>query len=137
MVGLKPLVLMSVIKPKVLQWALESWKRLAAEKQLIIKGWARCVTDLFDVNNAEQRTKAMAAAMRREIDAEAVPEPQEEVQEDEVDEEGFCAEESEDEEKSVRQIMKERVFGERRSSRATTPPQRTGFMLNTAQLKFS
>lgn len=136
-VGLKPLVLMSVIKPKVLEWALESWKTLAAEKQLIIKGWARCVTELFDVNDAAQRSKAMAAAMRREIDAEAVPEgiPKE----DEVDDDGFCAEESdsEDEEKTVRQIMKERVFGERRSSRTSAPPQRTGFMLNTAQLKFS
>jgi hypothetical protein len=110
-------------------------KLTPAEEQARIDALA-AVTDLFDVNNAEQRTKAMAAAMRREIDAEAVPEEAEE-EEDEVDEDGFCAEESEDEEKSVRQIMKERVFGERRSSRASAPPQRTGFMLNSSQLKFS
>ena len=55
----------------------------------------------------------------------------------EVDEEGFIAEESDDEEKTEKEIMKERVYGEKKSQRHTAPPQRTGYLLNSTQLKFS
>ena len=47
------------------------------------------------------------------------------------------AQESSDEEKSEKQIMRERVFGERKSARAAQPRQSFGYVLNTEQLKFS
>jgi hypothetical protein len=136
-IGIKPYCGMAAIKPQLLQWALESWKSLAAERLLILKGWQICLISLYDVNNSEERTKAMAAAIRQEIPAgDAVPDGREE-EEPELDEDGFIAEESEDEEKTETQIMKERVFGERKSSRHSAPPQRMGYMLNSSQLKLS
>ena len=64
---------------------------------------------------------------------DAVPEGKEE----EVD--GFCAEESDDEDegKTGPQIMKEQVYGERKSSRAKKQAAAKGYMLNSSQLKFS
>ena len=50
---------------------------------------------------------------------------------------GYIEEESEDEEKTEKQIMKERVYGERRSTRDRQPAKQFGFQLNSSQLKFS
>jgi hypothetical protein len=138
-VGIKPYSGMAAIKPQLLQWALESWRSLAVEKLLILKGWQMCLIAHYNVNSPEERVKAMAAAVRHEIAAgDAVPEGIRKEDEDlELDEDGYIAEESEDEEKTETQIMKERVYGERKSSRRSAPPQRTGYMLNSSQLKLS
>ena len=72
--------------------------------------------------------------MKREVaPIDAVPEEKEE----EVD--GFCAEESEDEDdgKTEKQIMKEHVYGERKSGREKKQAAAKGYMLNSSQLKFS
>jgi hypothetical protein len=42
----------------------------------------------------------------------------------------------EDEGKNEIQVMKERVFGERKSARANAAPQRFGYQLNSSQLQF-
>jgi hypothetical protein len=132
-VGLKALTGMTLIKPKVLEWALDSWKSLSVEKLLIEKGWLICVLAHYDVTNEEQRLAAMRLAVRDPVAPDTVPEEMEE----EVDDEGFCAEESDDEAKTEAVIMKERVYGERKSSRRAAPPARSGYMLNSSQLKFS
>lgn len=135
-VGIKPFCGMTLIKPKVLEWALESWKSLANEKLLILKGWQMCLVSLYDVHNKEERVKALRSAVRDGKQApDAIPEEKEE--EVEVDEDGFIAEESEDEEKTEKEIMKERVYGERKSQRHAPPPKPYGYQLSTAQLKFS
>jgi DDE superfamily endonuclease len=135
-VGLKSHCGMTAIKPKVLSWAFESWKSLSTEKLLIQKGWQLCVIDFYDVLDKEQRVKAMRIGIQAKRPSDAVPEEKEESAA-EIDEEGFIAEESEDEEKTEKQIMKERVFGERRSTRTSTQPDRTGYMLSTTQVKFN
>lgn len=77
----------------------------------------------------------MVAALKSKADIDEIPDKEEEI---EVDEEGFIAEESEDEDKTEKQIMKERVFGERRSTRQSIPPNPHGYFLNnSSQIKFS
>jgi hypothetical protein len=132
-VGIKQLCGMTMIKPKVLEWALESWKCLRDEKVLIQKGWNKCVVSLYDVTSQQERLKAMRDAVRHDFDPDLMPEEKEE----EVDSDGYCCEESSDEEKSEKQIMKERIYGERKSSRAAQPRQSFGYVLNSEQLKFS
>jgi len=101
---------------------------------LIRKGWHLCVVDHYDVENKEQREKAVQEQIRygkASIDvAPAEVEP-------EVDEDGFIAQESEDEEKTEKKVMKERVYGERRSAREKKQAKAHGFQINTAQIKFS
>ena len=92
-----------------------------------------CVLSMYDVTDKEKRVAVMRDAVRRDFDPDLLPEETEE----EVDSDGFCCEESSDEEKSEKQIMRERVFGERKSGRAAQPRQSFGYVLNTDQLKFS
>lgn len=132
--GLKAHMGLTLLKPKVLEWALESWKSLANEKLLILKGWNMCLVSHYDVHDASCRAAAMRAAIVSPVSLDSVPEGKDE---EEVDEDGYCAEESDDEEKTEKVIMKEKVYGERRSTRQSTPPVRTGYMFNSAQLKFS
>ncbi len=129
---------MSHIKPKILDWVCESWKSLSEEKLLIMKGWHSCVVSLFDVHDEQQRKKAVRDALQEQKPADAVPELQEEPAEEETEEEqGYIEEESEDEEKTEKQIMKERVYGERKSSRGLQARQHFGYQINSSQLKFS
>jgi hypothetical protein len=141
-VGLKDSLKMSSIKPKILDWVCQSWKSLTEEKLLIMKGWHSCVVSLFDVHDEQQRKKAVQAALQAQKPVDAVPElredePAEEEVDAEVNSEGYIEEESEDEEKTEKQIMKERVYGERRSTRDRQPAKQFGFQLNSSQLKFS
>ena len=145
-VGIKPHLKMSQVKPKILQWALESWSSLREEKLLILKGWHKCVVSLYDVHDKEQQKKATKQAIEREIDAsDAVPlpsqdcdqAPPQEDREGEAEEDAYCDEESDDEDKTEKQVMKERVYGERKSSRDRKPAQHFGYQLSSAQLKFS
>jgi hypothetical protein len=137
---------MSQVKPKILQWALESWSSLREEKLLILKGWHKCVVSLYDVHDKEQQRKATKQAIEREIDAsDAVPlpshdcdqAPPQEDREGEAEEDAYCDEESDDEDKTEKQVMKKRVYGERKSSRDRKPAQHFGYQLSSAQLKFS
>jgi hypothetical protein len=142
MVGLKESLKMSNIKPKIVDWVCESWKSLAEEKLLIMKGWHSCVVSLFDVHNEQQRKKAVQDALKATKPVDAVPELREDdLAEEELEvklnSEGYIEEESEDEEKTEKQIMKERVYGERRSTRDRQQAKQFGFQLNSSQLKFS
>jgi hypothetical protein len=141
-VGIKPFCGMTLIKPKVLEWALESWKSLAEERGLIKTGWEMCVARFYDVNNQEKRIDALRQAILSPSAPPPEPEPEpEEKESDEpnVDEDGFNADSSEDEDldKSEKQIMREKVQGTRKSSRSAPPPKPHGYMLNSSQLKFS
>ena len=145
-VGIKPHLKMSQVKPKILQWALESWSSLREEKLLILKGWHKCVVSLYNVHDKDEQKKATQQAVEREIDAsDAIParaqncdqEVAEEDQEQDGEEAEYCEEESEDEDKTEKEVMKERVYGERKSSRDRKQAQLFGYQLDSARLKFS
>ena len=132
--GIKPLLGMANVKMQILAWALESWGNLSKEKVLIQRGWHKCVVEHFDIESEEDRKKAVREQVRSAVaPIDAIPDQKEE----EVD--GFCAEESEDEdeEKTEKQVMKEKVYGERKSGREKKQAAAFGFQLNSQQLKFS
>ena len=133
-------------------WKLEQLgsTSLREEKLLILKGWHKCVVEFYNVHDKDEQKKATGQAIEREIDAsdhDAVPvqsqncdqEAPEEDQEQDADDNEYCEEESEDEEKTEKQVMKERVFGERKSTRDRKQAQAFGYQLSTyaSQLKFS
>ena len=140
-VGIKPHLTMPQVRPKILQWAYESWSSLREEKLPILKGWHKCVVSLYDVNDKDERRKATQQAVVREIDAldadPASAQENEQNQENDHESDHYCEEESEDEDKTEKQVMKEPVFGERKSARDRKQAQPFGYQLSTTQLKFS
>ena len=128
---------MSVVKPLALQWCIESWQRLSADKTFVAQGWYRSCTSLYDVNDPEKRRQALAAVARGELDAHAVPEgaepdPGESAASDsESDSESDHESNDEEDELDTSQIVRE---GTRRSTRAKTPVRRSGYMLNSQQI---
>ena len=133
-VGIKPFIGMTSVKPMLLEWALESWQSLKAEPLLIQKGWQKFVVAHYDINDKGQREKAVLEQLRSSVPIDAAPEEKEEELLD-----GFIADESEseDEEKTEKEIMKERVYGERKSGRDKKQAKQHGFQISSAQLKFS
>ena len=123
---------MANIKLQLLEW--DSWDSLSKEKLLIQRGWQKCVVDHFDIESETERKKAVKEQVRSAVaPVDAVPQGEEKA----ID--GFCAEESEDEDegKTEKQIMKEQVYGERKSGRDKKQAAAFGYQLNSSQLKFS
>jgi len=108
-IGLSPYLKMSLIKPRVLQWCLDSWKRLQEGngRDYIKFGWHRCCRSLFDVLDPIKRAQAVEEdALRRaegHVDAPIVSEEQQGTNEGEWDEADT------DDEKDELDIMKERA----------------------------
>jgi hypothetical protein len=134
---LKQMLLMSELKPRLLLWVAEAWQLLSQENILIFKGWKRCVLDLYDVRDATLREKAYKEAKEQQVDSDnGVPADAEGAAEHKDVEEASDEEiDSSDDEKPTRQVMKERIFGERRSSRQRNEPARLGLLLRTDQLQ--
>ena len=125
-VGLNESFKMGTIKPLVLQWCVESWGALKERKQLILDGWHKCCTSLFNVMDPAKRTDALAAVVRRELEHAHVP--AEEEGHDEESEEGL------DEEEDDLDVSKERTFGERKSDRTRTQAAAFGFQLDSSAI---
>lgn len=136
---LKRMLLMSELKPRLLLWTAQAWQLLSQETILIYKGWKRCLLDFYDVLKEENRKKVAQEAKEQPLDcvgdvpanavlaAEHNDQAAAESDEEEQD--------SSEDEKPTRQVMKERIFGERRSSRHRREPQRLGLLLRTDQLQ--
>lgn len=103
--GLSPYVKMSHIKPLVLQWCIDSWKRMQAEngQDLIKFGWHMSVRSLFDVLHERRRLQAMEEALAAKKLLEEAPKEEDQEQEQEWDEEDT------DDEKDELDIMKTRA----------------------------
>ena len=126
-VGLNESFKMGTIKPLVLQWCVESWSALKDRKQLILDGWHKCCTSLFNVMDPMKRTEAVSAVARRELEQAHVPDEEEGYEEESDSEE---MEEDEDE----LDVSKERTFGERKSDRARTQAATYGFQLDSSAI---
>ena len=42
---------MPALKPRVLQWCVDSWNGLRERKQLILDGWERSCLSMFDITS--------------------------------------------------------------------------------------
>jgi hypothetical protein len=124
---------MSVVKPLVLQWCIDSWSALGVEKgrAYVKMGWHSCCLSLFNVFDGAKRAQVVEAA-RGEIEAAAfIPAEQEQEAEDEP------SEDEEDEDKDELDALKERQYGSRKSERKRAAPKNFGFLINSQQIALS
>jgi hypothetical protein len=115
---------MAAVKPLVLQWCIDSWSELKENKELILKGWQKCCTSLFNINDPAKRNEALIAAASNQLEAAFIPN-EEELPEQYVESEGEESE-SEDELDLTQAI----TFGERKSTRAKKQIQRLGYFVD-------
>ena len=70
-VGIKPHLKMSQVKPKILQWALESWSSLREEKLLILKGgtsaWSRSMMYTIRSSRRKQQSRPLNVKSTRQM----------------------------------------------------------------------
>ncbi len=126
---------MASIKPRVVQWCVDSWQRLCAEKSFIAQGWYKCCISLFDVNNPQMRKNALAAVARNELDAHAVPEGREDDPGSDSDESESDVELNDDElPEDELDLTKPVRQGERRSTRQRTSANIGSYMFNSQQI---
>ncbi len=132
--GLSPYLKMSVIKPLILQWCIDSWGALCVEKgrAYVKMGWHSCCVSLFNVLDATKRAQAVEEAARGEIEAAAfIPAEEEQEPEDEP------SDDEEDEEKDELEVMKERQYGSRKSERKRAAPKNFGYQISSQQIALS
>lgn len=127
-VGLGDAFRMSSIKPKVLQWCVDSWCELQNRKDVVAQGWYSCCTALYDVHDPLKRAAALAEVARRELDDVFVPDAEEAVGGDAE------SEHESDDEKDELDTSQAVTQGERRSARERTQARPAGFMINSQQI---
>ena len=125
--GVANLLKMGVLKPLVLQWCVDSWAELKERKLLILDGWNKCCTSLFNVNDPAKRMEAVAAVAKQELELALLPDGNEQ---DAV--EASSTEESEDD----LDISQPRVFG-KQNSRARKQTAGFGYQLDSSAIAMS
>ena len=128
--GLTDSFRMAAIKPLVLQWCVDSWQRLNSDKSFTAQAWYRSVLTLYDICDPEKRCEALAAVARKELDTYAVPEGVE--TNPAADSESEHESDEDDDSLDVAQAVR---IGERRSARASNPPPRSGYMLDSQYIQ--
>lgn len=129
---------MKELKPRLLDWTLKSWQRLAGgeAKELILKGWQKCTVDLFNVHSKEERKKAVNESASSRLQAYGFM-PEGEEQDAETEDEDDESDHESDDDKDELDVLREITFGTRRSSRKRKETQRFGYRIDTSALMFS
>ena len=128
-VGLSESFKMKVIKPLVLQWCIDSWSELKERKELILKGWEKCCTSLFNVHDRTKRLEALLAVADKKLELAYVPDEEEQPEQ-------YVDEDEEDSEKESDDLDLSLAinFGERRSTRVRKPAARLGYCIDSSQV---
>jgi hypothetical protein len=125
----------------VLAWTLAAWNYLAspAGKEMILKGWFKCVHAHFDVLDADQRKKAVTTAVKGELKAYDFVPAEEEPEKHGEDVWHSDSERELDEEDDDLDLTKPIVTGERKSKRARCDRQRQigPYMLDSSRIELS
>lgn len=117
-VGLRNQLKMSVLKPLLLQWCYESWKRMSEQRLYIQSAWHNSIYFLLNPFDIDVQLNAVKDAVEQTLNIDYYfPDAKEKEPEDTWDEQ------SSDEEKDELDIMKEIHHGTRRSTRKRKQPQ--------------
>jgi hypothetical protein len=123
--GLAPYLKMSMIKPLILQWCIAAWTKMKLGRDYIKMGWHSCCGSLFNVHDVVKRLQVVEEVALGILDKSFIPE-------DADPEEQAAESEEEDEEKDELDVMKERQYGSRKSTRKRAQPSVSGYMLNSS-----
>jgi hypothetical protein len=140
---------MGSIKPLALQWCVDSWKLLQQRRDLILWGWGKCCTSLYNVHDREKRIAAMAEAASQKLDVKHIPD-MDEIEADEselsdLDESDSDSElepeemdvASTDENKDELDVSTLTPVSTRKSTRKRKAYAPSGYMINSQQLAIS
>lgn len=125
--GLTPYLKMSMIKPLILQWCIASWSKMKQGRDYIRMGWHTCCLSLFNVNNVVKRLQVVEEVALGKLERSFIPEQTKEAVEQE-------SESEEEEQKDELDVMKERQYGSRKSTRKRSQVSVSGYMLNSSQI---
>ena len=117
---------MKSLKPLILQWCVESWKDLRERKQLILDGWERSCTSLFNVHSVQRRQEAVELIALNTLALETLPEG--------TEEDGYA--ESSDDNEDELDITKPRPLG-KQTGRSRTQTQLFGYMLDSGRIEIN
>jgi hypothetical protein len=105
---------MGIVKPKVLEWCHKSWQMLENRPELIMAGWIKCMNNIRDPFDHRVQEEAFEKVLRNQLEAYGfVPEGEEK---ENVRQYYSCITDS-DSDKDELDVLKRRVFGERKSKR--------------------
>jgi hypothetical protein len=128
---------MKSIKPMIVEWCLQSWRKLHEQKQFITFAWHMCCASFYNVNDPQKRLEAVEEVALEKLERLHIPATDEvESQEFDSDSEGESDHE-EGEEQDELDVMTQRIFGTRRSERSSRTPQLFGYQLNSSQIDFA
>ncbi len=121
---------MKAIKPLVVQWCINSWTSMSSAegRELIKVGWIKCCIQFFDLFDRAKRVEAFEESQQGKIEIGHVP------KEEEPAAAASDESNSEDDEKDVLDLMKERKFGERKSTRKRARTIKFGGGINPSQV---
>lgn len=114
---------MPALKPRVLQWCVESWNGLRERKQLILDGWERSCLSMFDITSEHRRIDAVEMIALKQLELDALP--------DGTEPDGYPDEDEEDDELDV---SKQRTFG-KQGTRVRTQAKTFGFQIDPTRIE--
>jgi hypothetical protein len=124
-IGISSQLSMAILKPRVLQWCVDSWKGLRERKKLILDGWEQSCLSMFDINSEKRRREAVELIALKQLDAQELPEG--------TEPDGYESPDSEEDEDEL-DITKPRQFG-KQSGRVRTQPKQFGYMLDPTHIE--
>lgn len=98
---------MAVLKPRVVEWALESWSMLRKRKEMIVRGWAKIGLDA--IFKPERQTAALLHMLTRNINLDDAPDGKEDEPESQAEEWEILAEEEQCDEANAVEEDEEQV----------------------------
>jgi hypothetical protein len=137
-----PPISMRILKPLLVQWAFNSWQRIAesAEGSLLIqKGYRKCIKDFADPFDPKVQEAAVAKAVESTLrvydeDHKGKPDEPESDDDDNISDE---VDDDDDEKDDVLDVMAKRVEGTRKSTRKRKQIHTSEMVLCSDQIAFS
>lgn len=118
---------MGELKPLVLQWCCDSWNDLRERKQLILDGWERTVTGLYNVHSMQRRIEAVSAVALQQLVVNVAPE------QDEPD--GYVDSEPESDAEADELDLSKPVAAGKQSGRARFQTKPFGYQLDSSAIE--
>ena len=117
---------MKIIKPRVLDWCVNSWEQLKERKDLIRSGWNKCMNEILDPFDKEIQVKSFEKVTKSQLNAYGFIFDKDEPENASDYYHYVTDSDSDDDELDP---LKRRVYGTRKSDRISTQPKVSSYMI--------